>query len=93
MYLLGSEGGHPYQQALWDLYFAQHLVLHEMTPSEAVRAAQLMKKFDDVPMDFADATLVAVAESRSLRRIFTTDKDFWIYRLADGSMLQPIPVR
>lgn len=93
MHLLGSEGGYPYQKALWNLYFARHLVVHELTPSEAIRAAELMEKFDNVPMDFADATLVAVAESRSLRRVFTTDKDFWIYRLADGSVLEPIPIR
>lgn len=93
MHLLGSEGGYRYQEALWNLYLAQHVVVHELTPPEAVRAAELMRQFKNNPMDFADATLVAVAESRSLRRVFTTDKDFWIYRLADGSVLEPIPVR
>lgn len=93
MHLLGDAGGYRYQAALWDLYFARHVVVHELAPSEVVRAAELMKQFSNVPMDFADATLVAVAESRSLRRVFTTDKDFWIYRLADGSVLEPIPAR
>lgn len=93
MHLLADAGGFRYQQALWDLYLAKHLVVHELAPSEAVRAAALMKQFSNVPMDFADATLVAVAESRSLRRVFTTDRDFWIYRLADGSALEPIPGR
>jgi predicted nucleic acid-binding protein len=42
-------------------------------------------------MDLADGSLVVVAESRALRRIFTTDSDFHIYRLADGSRLEVVP--
>lgn len=47
----------------------------------------LMEKYKDVPMDLADASLVAVAESRNIRSIFTLDSDFFIYRMADGSVL------
>jgi predicted nucleic acid-binding protein len=93
MYLLGKHGGHRYQSALWRLYFARHLVIHELSESEIDRAAGLMEKFDNVPMDLADASLVAVAESHSVRRVFTTDSDFRIYRLANGSALEPIPAR
>jgi len=53
--------------------------------------AALMRKYQDQPMDLADASLVVVAESRSFRRIFTLDSDFHIYRLADGSALQVLP--
>ena len=41
-------------------------------------------------MDLADASLVAVAERLSLRRVFTFDTHFYIYRLSDGSMLEMI---
>ena len=41
-------------------------------------------------MDLADASLVAVADSRSIRQIFTLDSDFYMYRLADGSTLEVI---
>ena len=37
------------------------------------------------------ASLVAVAESRSLRRAFTVDRQFYIYRLNDGSALDVVP--
>ncbi len=53
--------------------------------------AALMEKYRDTPMDLADASLVVVAESRSLRRLFTLDSDFRIYRLADGSVLEVVP--
>ena len=42
-------------------------------------------------MDLADASLVVVVESRTLRRVFTTDPDFYVYRLADGSALEVVP--
>lgn len=49
-----------------------------------------MKKYQDVPMDLADASLVAIAENRSLRRVFSLDKDFFVYRLSDGSALEVV---
>lgn len=49
------------------------------------RALKLMAQYRDAPMDFADASLVAVAESHNLRMIFTIDrKDFAIYRIKRG---------
>jgi predicted nucleic acid-binding protein len=53
--------------------------------------AVLMHKYRDRPMDLADASLVATAERRGIRRIFTLDSDFHIYRLADGSALACLP--
>ncbi len=50
----------------------------------------LMAKYQDTPMDLADASLIAVAERLSLRRIFTIDTDFYVYRLSDGSTLEII---
>ncbi len=41
-------------------------------------------------MDLADASLIAAAEALSLKRIFTIDSDFYVYRLADGSSLEVI---
>jgi predicted nucleic acid-binding protein len=41
-----------------------------------------MDKYSDLPMDFADATLVAFAEETVLLNIATLDKkDFGLYRL------------
>ena len=91
MYLLGSVGGHRYQAALWSLRTSGSLVLHDLTATEIDRMAALMEKYSDTPMDLADASLVAVAESRSLRRVFTTDSDFRVYRLKDGAALEVVP--
>ena len=93
MYLLGSVGGFRYQEELWKVHGAGRLVLHDLTTAEVGRMAALMRKYQDQLMDLADASLVAVAESRALGRIFTLDSDFYIYRLADGSALQVFPQR
>jgi uncharacterized protein len=42
-----------------------------------------MQKYRDLPMDFADATLVALAERIGSKRIFTIDSDFLLYRWQD----------
>lgn len=91
MYLLFRAGGFPGQLELWRLCFNGRLVLHDLTPTEASRSATLMEKYRDQPMDLADATLIALAESLSSKVILTLDRDFHVYRLADGSSLQVIP--
>ena len=90
MYLLGEVGGYTYQAALWDLIGTGRLVLHDLAPQEADRMAGLMDQYRETPMDLADASLVAAAESRSLRRVLTIDADFYVYRLVDGSALEVI---
>jgi len=46
----------------------------------ADRLVKLMKKYADVPMDFADACLVDLAGELKTGRILTLDADFQIYR-------------
>lgn len=46
------------------------------------RSMELMEKYKDTPMDFADATLVVLAEETGMNEIFTLDtKGFRTYRL------------
>jgi len=44
------------------------------------RISELLTKYADRPMDFADASLVWAAEQTGAREILTTDQDFDIYR-------------
>jgi predicted nucleic acid-binding protein len=93
MHFLGRGGGHRLQDGLWDMRRAERLEIHSTTESEADRMADLMRRYQDTPMDLADSSLIAVAESRSIRRVFTLDEEFYIYRLADGSALEVVPLR
>ena len=45
------------------------------------RLKELIEKYSDLPMDFADACLVYVAEQFGISDIVTVDRDFTIYRI------------
>jgi predicted nucleic acid-binding protein len=50
------------------------------TPDDLGRIRQIVEKYADLPADFADASLVALAERRNLYDVATVDRDFTIYR-------------
>ena len=54
----------------------------------------LMRKYRDRPMDFADATLVHLAQRESLSTVFTIDhNDFETYRIGGRKRLRILPAR
>ena len=78
-YLLNFSPG--VQDDLWE-FLVRGAVKIEFT-GDAIysRCRELMKKYYDLPMDLADATLVALGEEKSVKRIFTLDhRHFNIYR-------------
>jgi hypothetical protein len=91
MYLLGDAGGWPAQRALWAMIERGALVVADLQASDIGRARALMEKYPDAPMDIVDATLVAVAEARGLKRIFTLDSDFGVYRYRGREAFAVIP--
>ena len=91
MYILGAVGGYRYQAGLWRFIEDGKLELHDLTDSELAKLNGLMKKYQDTPMDLADASLLAVADNMKFGQIFTVDSDFRIYRLSDSSALDIIP--
>jgi len=69
------------QNALWEMIEGELVSLLPLEAADASRMKVLMLKYRDLPMDFADAALVRVAEREKLRRIFTVDRrDFELYR-------------
>ena len=52
------------------------------TTGSLKKTKNLMKKYADLPMDFADATIVCLATETGMQNIVTFDKkDFAIYKL------------
>jgi len=90
-YLLGARGGWPMQEALWKLVLRGDLWLAPVEGDVLHRSHELMEKYRDQPMDLADATLVALAESQEQVRVFTLDSDFRVYRLHGRKPLDLIP--
>lgn len=56
-------------------------------------AIRLMRRYDSVPMDYADATLVVVAEAMGIGQVFTLDRlGFRTYRRGNRETFEVIPV-
>ena len=91
MYLLGRAGGLRGQEALWRLVLSEDLLIASGSKDSQRRAAELMRRYADRPMDLADATLVALAEERDLTQIFTLDGDFHIYRVHGRRRFTVVP--
>ena len=68
-------------RALLDLVGDGGIELTELDHSDVGRLAELMEKYNDLPMDFSDAALVRAAEQSGASRILTFDKHFKVYRL------------
>ena len=70
------------QSAAFDFILTGAIVLVPSSIESLKMAKRLMEKYQDLPMDFADATLVSLAHDLSIDHIVTFDrKDFSIYRL------------
>jgi predicted nucleic acid-binding protein len=69
-------------QVLADLVHATAMEVYDLCqPPELFEAARLMHQYRDTPMDFADATLVLLAEALSVSEILTLDRrGFATYR-------------
>lgn len=60
------------------------------TAMDIPRIMEIMTKYADLPADFADASLVAMCERRSIAEVATLDSHFDIYRTADRKHLRNV---
>jgi predicted nucleic acid-binding protein len=92
-------------EAVWLLGFARRgpesllemvergaLALVPLSGEDVPRIRALMRKYRDLPMDLADASLVRAAEREKVFDVFTLDRrDFTVYRAAAGRGFRLIP--
>lgn len=77
----GSQGA----DRLRDFIGRKGLSLWFMDDAGITRAFELMERYADHPMDFADASLIVAAEALKTMKIFTIDRnDFETYRIRRG---------
>ena len=79
--------------ALCDMVSDGVLRLLPLDAQDLSRIKQLMQKYRDLPMDFADAAMVRVAERDGLTRIVTFDSHFGVYRLPRRIKFTVLPPR
>ena len=79
-HLLSRSPGGP--KACLEFVLAGGAVLVPSTTATLRRACDLIVRYADLPMDFADATLVILAEDLGTDLVLTTDhRDFSVYRI------------
>ena len=74
-----------------DFILQGNILVFPSTEVSLKRCRQLMEKYSDLPMDFADATLVVIAEELGTDLIFTVDHDFYIYRIRGRKHFRIVP--
>jgi hypothetical protein len=84
MYFVGAARGGA--KALAELVDRSGMTVYDVCqPADVREAARLMERYSDTPMDFADATLVLLAEVLDVFDVLTLDRrGFSAYRAADG---------
>jgi uncharacterized protein len=56
------------------------LEIKQISKSHLSKIIELTKKYANIPMDFADASLIITSEIEHINEIITIDSDFYIYR-------------
>jgi uncharacterized protein len=79
---IGAAAEHAFIRALADGEFA----VEPLEPDDIERAANLMSQYEDLPLGFVDATIVAIAERLNVRGILTTDHKHF-------GVIQPVHVK
>jgi hypothetical protein len=89
-HLLGRvKGG---KAACLDFFISGGAILIPSAESSLRGCRRLLEQYADLPMDYADSTLVALAEDLDTNLVFTTDrKDFSVYRLGGRRHFRVLP--
>ena len=69
------------QHDFYEWIMCKGVYISDINQNDMPRIVQLTEQYADLPMDFADATLVVTAEKTGIREIISLDKDFDVYRL------------
>jgi uncharacterized protein len=82
-------------EAQRDLLWWAHrsLVIDQSTAADLPKIITLLDKYRDMPADFADVSLVALAERLNVSRVASVDSDFAVYRLSGKRRLENVFLR
>jgi hypothetical protein len=78
----------------WEFVRSGALTIAPLSDRDLPDLEALMRRYHDRPMDFADATLVQLAERESVSTVFTIDHDdFETYRIGGRKRFRILPPR
>ena len=88
-YLLYNRLGHHSQINFLKSITKKAFKVFDFQNNDILRMIELMERYCDLPMDFADASLVVLAEQLGHGRILTSDRrDFNIYRWNNNQLFK-----
>lgn len=77
------------QISFLEMIAREEIEVFEISQDHLGRMIRLIRRYDDLPMDFADVSLVVLAEVLGHGGILTVDnRDFSIYRWSDRNPFQ-----
>ena len=63
------------------------VIVEDISDEGLSRIIELSKKYSDVPMDLADASLVVLSERLRIKEIISIDSDYYVYRTINKEMI------
>lgn len=91
-YLIDRQLGPAAEAAFYRSLATGDLVVEALRAQDWQHIAELVERYADLPLGGTDASLVALAERHSLRRIATLDRrHFSVVRTAAGSAFELLP--
>ena len=66
------------------------IILEDLSDDGLSRIIELSRKYSDVPMDLADASLVVLSEKLRIKEIISIDSDYYVYRTINKEMIENI---
>lgn len=91
-YLIDRQLGPAAEAGFYRSIAADALLVETLRAQDWQRIAQLVERYADLPLGGTDASLVALAERHSVRRIATLDRrHFSVVRTGDGSAFELLP--
>jgi uncharacterized protein len=78
------------QKDFYEWIMRKGVIIGDINQNDLLRIVELTDKYSNLPMDFADATLVITAEKTGIRKIISIDRDFDIYRLPGKEQISNI---
>jgi len=79
------------QDDLWEFIVQGNVQIYNLDRDLMKTCRELMRKYHDLPMDIADASIVAMANAENIRTIFTLDKDFKVYKTKQNKHFKLLP--
>lgn len=66
------------------------LIVEDIKSEDMEYLIKRIKKYSDLPMDLADASLMCLAERENIKQVLSIDSDFDIYRTLKGKSLENV---